>query len=213
MALHFAGQNDCLTSLAATEGFAGLSEIYNHPDNSVLKQKRDNPDVLCARDKIRIPELRLQRLPVATESRHRFRRKLPIARLRLQLLDEDAGPLADLQFKLTLVGAVREGVTDSDGRLDVDVPPTEERALLQLWTGNGQPAEWDIQLGRLQPVEAISGLQARLTNLGIDVGAIDGVPGPMTAEGVRLFQTENDLLVDGVSGPKTQTALKRVYGC
>lgn len=57
---------------------------------------------------------------------------------------------------------------------------------------------------------AVAQLQHLLTALGFQVGPADGVFGPMTLAGVRQFQENQALTPDGVVGPNTRTAMKRV---
>jgi N-acetylmuramoyl-L-alanine amidase len=52
-------------------------------------------------------------------------------------------------------------------------------------------------------------LQRRLTALGFDPGPIDGKRGPKTTAAIMAFQQKYGLVVDGISGPQTMTALKR----
>lgn len=52
-------------------------------------------------------------------------------------------------------------------------------------------------------------LQRRLKALGFDPGPIDGKRGPRTIAAVRAFQDVFGLLVDGIAGPQTHTALGR----
>ncbi len=49
----------------------------------------------------------------------------------------------------------------------------------------------------------VSELQSKLNNLGIYVGPVDGIYGPLTASGVRNFQRNKGLYVDGIAGPNT----------
>ncbi len=55
--------------------------------------------------------------------------------------------------------------------------------------------------------EAVSRLQARLRELGYDVGAVDGDYGSGTKAAVEAFQQVNGLEDDGVAGQKTLAAL------
>ncbi len=55
-------------------------------------------------------------------------------------------------------------------------------------------------------------LQQRLTARGYGVGAIDGVFGIKTLEAVRAFQAENNLVIDGIAGPKTWEILENKAG-
>ena len=50
-------------------------------------------------------------------------------------------------------------------------------------------------------------LQEILTQIGIDVGKIDGIDGPKTRAGIRQFQKIFGLAVDGIAGPKTWAVL------
>ena len=49
--------------------------------------------------------------------------------------------------------------------------------------------------------------------LGFDCGVADGIMGGKTRTGVKAFQDENGLDVDGEPGPMAKGKLKEVYGC
>jgi N-acetylmuramoyl-L-alanine amidase len=53
-------------------------------------------------------------------------------------------------------------------------------------------------------------LQRRLTELGFDVGRVDGIFGPRTGEALREFQRNIGLPADGTCGPSTFKALGRL---
>ena len=55
-------------------------------------------------------------------------------------------------------------------------------------------------------------LQSLLSKLGIDVGAIDGIFGEITREGLMLFQRHHELTPDGFYGPQTKTSLETEAG-
>lgn len=55
--------------------------------------------------------------------------------------------------------------------------------------------------------ESVKTLQTKLTNLGYNLGSVDGAFGPKTETAVRAFQKDNDLDRDGICGPKTWAAL------
>jgi len=55
--------------------------------------------------------------------------------------------------------------------------------------------------------DAVAQLQTRLTELGFDAGAADGIFGPATRRAVQAFQRRNGLEEDGVAGPITQGVL------
>lgn len=54
--------------------------------------------------------------------------------------------------------------------------------------------------------------QSWVSSRGIDTGPIDGIFGPLTATGVRTFQQQNGLAVDGIIGPETwRVAVEQGY--
>lgn len=73
--------------------------------------------------------------------------------------------------------------------------------LAALCAATAMPAD----AGRQTP-----GLQVALKARGLYAGPIDGIAGPMTRRGVRVFQKRNGLVVDGVAGPRTRAKLGRL---
>lgn len=55
--------------------------------------------------------------------------------------------------------------------------------------------------------EEVRQIQTKLKRWGYYSGAIDGIYGSQTTSAVRWFQSKNGLNVDGISGPKTLTAM------
>ena len=51
-------------------------------------------------------------------------------------------------------------------------------------------------------------LQQRLRRVGVDPGPIDGRFGPLTEAAVRRYQLRDGLMIDGLAGPQTRTALR-----
>lgn len=56
----------------------------------------------------------------------------------------------------------------------------------------------------------VAALQVALRAKGLYRGAVDGVPGPGTARGIRVLQRRAGLVVDGIAGPRTRRALGRL---
>ncbi len=55
--------------------------------------------------------------------------------------------------------------------------------------------------------EAVSELQKKLSVVGFEPSAVDGIFGPKTEAAVRAYQGSRGLVVDGIVGPRTWGAL------
>ena len=53
----------------------------------------------------------------------------------------------------------------------------------------------------------VAALQVALRARGLYAATVDGIPGPLTRQGVRRFQARRGLAVDGIAGPRTRAAL------
>lgn len=84
---HKVQQGECVSSVAFDHGFF-WETIWNHPNNSELKFKREDPNVIRNGDVIHIPDLRVKEESGGTESRHRFRVNGVPAKLHLRFLEE-----------------------------------------------------------------------------------------------------------------------------
>jgi peptidoglycan hydrolase-like protein with peptidoglycan-binding domain len=63
-------------------------------------------------------------------------------------------------------------------------------------------------LARGSTGKLVEGLQKLLAARGINPGTIDGVFGPKTESAVKRFQEKAGLNADGIAGPKTMAALE-----
>jgi N-acetylmuramoyl-L-alanine amidase len=208
-------QGDCLSSLAADSGLESWKKIYNHANNSDFRQQRPDPNVIYPGDIVFVPDKEIKEVPAASEVRHRFRYLRDFTLVRLRLTDNAGKPFSGKRFKLSVGSDVFRGNTDSDGRIEQVISACAQAGKLVLWRQDGRDddtVEWTLQLGALDPVEYLTGVQARLINLGFNCGAIDGVMGPKTRDAVKSFQAKYKLKVDGVPGPNTQSKLKQVHG-
>lgn len=202
-------QGDCVSSIARKYGMF-WEKIWNHPKNANLKQIRKNPNVLYLGDEIFIPEKEERQESGATNKRHRFRKKGEPAKLRLRLLDDEEEPRADKKYILEIDGNLFSGTTDSDGRLEHSIPPNAKKGRLIIEENQD---EYLLDLGHIDPINEISGIQARLNNLGFYFGAIDGVMGPKIGAALKAFQKKYDLKESGQADEATRKKLLDVHGC
>lgn len=79
--------------------------------------------------------------------------------------------------------------------------------LLPVWMGIGT-ADAATNLRQGSRGTQVVQLQQQLTELGYDVGKVDGLFGPATRHAVIAFQKVNGLARDGIVGPRTRAALR-----
>lgn len=205
---HIVDQGDWLSKLARWYGFPRWEPIWEHAKNSRLRAKRKSPNVLFPGDAVYIPAVEPKTIAGSTERRHRFRVRSQGIVYKTTLFDGEGQPRPNTPYKLVVGDMVHEGETNDQGILEHQIPMATETVELQV---DGESIR--IRVGHLDPIEEVSGVQARLVNLGYDPGPIDDTEGPRTRAAVEAFQRDYDLTVDGICGPQTRKKLEEVYGC
>lgn len=206
---HIVRKGECMNKLGERYGFA-WDTLWNDAYNSRLQQVRQDPNVLLAGDEVAIPEKRRKQEPGETERLHRFRRRGQPARLVLQFKDDDE-PKSNAPYKLQIDGKWQQGTTDGDGKIDVPLPNEAKRGLLQL-EFEGRTETYRLKLSGLEPYNSVTGVQARLKNLGFDVGDVDGEMDGPTRAAIREFQKANELTDTGELDESTCQRLKDLHG-
>lgn len=207
MAEYTVRPGDCLHSIAFERGLY-WETIWRHPQNAALRERRQEAHVVHPGDRIFIPERNRKEESRMTDQHHRFRRKGVPANLRLQLMDHDR-PRADLPYVLEIDGDLRRGTTDGEGWIRCAIPPNARRGTLTL--GEDQEERYELNLGHIDPVEEIAGVQERLNNLGFGCGRNDGQLGERTRTALRAFQAKHELPVSGEPDQATRDKLLRIY--
>jgi hypothetical protein len=201
---HTVTQGECVSSIAFENGLF-WETVWNHPANAALKARRESPFILQPGDVVQVPDLRPNGVTVATGKRHVFRRKGVPEKLNLQF--RLAGKArAGVPYRLTIDGVLKRGALDGEGRLSEFLPPNARSGKLVLEAKEGEE-EYPLQLRHLDPVDTVTGLQARLQNLGLYSGAIDGAMSPATLDALRVFQRRASLTETSELDPATRDAL------
>ena len=214
MPFHTVKQGECISRIAARYGFVDWSVIYGHADNADLRKKRPDPNIIHPGDRIFVPEREMKMVPRATGKSHAFTVRRPKKMLRLLVEDLAGEPVANAAYALVVEGKVYSGSTDGRGLVEQEVSMEAESGTLEI-----AGKIWPLLVGHLNPIDdtpddGVSGIQARLKNLGYDPGPVDGELGPRTTAAVRAFQREHPpLAVDGICGPKTRAKLTQRHGC
>ena len=132
-----------------------------------------------------------------------------LRQFKLTLIKPNREPIANQSFVLQLDGGTtKEGTTDGEGVLDVQVPYDATHGVLKVGK-----LIFNVEIGGLDPIHTIKGLQARLANLGFEPGPIDGISGKKTTGAIEAFQAYKQMDETGVADKPTLTALLKAYGC
>jgi Putative peptidoglycan binding domain/LysM domain len=216
-------QGDHISSIAAEYGIP-RDRIWNDPENADLKARRVNSNVLYPGDQVFLPDLSVAEYPRPTDLLHKFTVNEEPLELRMVLRDQYEKPIANAQCELRASGSATTSVTtDGEGKFTKKIDPAVKSILLTIH-GDQTPyadSELPIKIGYLDPVEELTGQQARLKNLGYFAGEVGGSDGGSNRvsgndafeSAVEEFQCDHALAVDGDCGPNTQAKLKQVHGC
>jgi hypothetical protein len=215
-------QGDCISSIAFDNGFF-WETLWNLSDNADLKALRKNPNVLLAGDVVTIPDITLKQQPCADAARYTFVRKGVPEKLNIQLLDYDKNPRPALDYIIVIDGDARRGKTDATGRIVESIPPSAQKCKLtfaapQSLDQNGKPVGKPqdqvmiLNLGNLNPISEVSGIKARLVNLGFLKGSADEKLTDAAKHAISAFQKEQGLPVTGSPDDATKAQLLKVHG-
>ncbi|MFN0130961.1 MAG: peptidoglycan-binding protein [Phycisphaerales bacterium] len=191
-------QGDWLSKIAARFGLPSWKTIYYAPENGPFRSKRPDPNLIFPGDEVWIPEPKIEPDPGDTEKKHRFKLKpRPPEMLRILVRRETGEPYADRKFKImvwdqnTQVLLEKEGQVPGDGIMEQQIPVEAAAGRYMLWPNQdatGTPLAWRLKIGHLDPVETVSGVQARLDNTGFHAGEVTGELNDQTTHAIAAFQ-------------------------
>ncbi len=207
---HITAAGEWIGSIAVASGNRSWKTVWNHPRNAGLRARRD-PNLLVPGDSIWVPPVNVksESTPSATTNKLILstpQDKLVIRFTRITRYVSNFGPI---KYTLEVGKNKQAGILNADGdQIEATLSLDVTEATLTI---NGGSAT--LQIGKLTPRSRLDGMQARMTNLGWDVGPIDNVNGPRTKRGTKGFQAFYKISVDGDIGNQTRSKAKEVYGC
>ncbi len=215
--VHTVVQGETLTRIAKKYGFSSIDPIYQHERNAKFRKLRPDPAMLSPGDKVHIPDMPPQSFILQPGRQHVFVVKTPPKEVfRLKLEDQNGDTLAGMRVSLAVGDSTIDAPVDEEGVVSLELPHGDETVgSLSVFVDEASelPSHtFEISLGHLDPVETLSGVQARCNALNFDCGVADGLMGKKTRAGVKAFQAAYALDVDGIPGPQTKGKLKEVYG-
>jgi hypothetical protein len=195
-------------SLSAREGLF-WEQVWKDSANAGLAGQRKFPTVLMPGDPLELPAPDEGSESGGTEVHHKFSVKGTPARLRLRLRMKGE-VVADKDVTLVVDGGHLATKTDADGRIDVSIPPQAAEVRMRIGADKG---EYVLQLGWMTPIDSVSGLQARLFNLGYDPKGIDNDFGGNTRKAMQAFQKGKSIPTTSKPDQPTRDSLEQEYGC
>lgn len=204
-------QGECMASIAYENGFL-MDTLWNHPGNSSLKAGRKDPNVLLPGDRVHIPEKRIREESCATDNNHQFLLRGEPEVLRIVLLDSDGNPRKSIPYSIKIKGGqTKTGKTDRNGLIEVPIMPNDREGELTI-EGKGMVEHYELELGAIDPPSTVTGIQARLNNLGYFCGEVDVLMGPLMAGALKKFQKSQNLSATGTLDDNTRDVLVKQHG-
>lgn len=197
MPFHDIKQGETLLGLAVRNGLESWQDILDRPENAELKKKRADPGILKAGDRVFIPNRELRQEASAVDAKHTFKITRPKAWLRLAVKDAAGEALAGKKYELAVAGTTASGKLPADGVIEQAVPVDATEGKLTVWMNEKATEVWDLKIGFMDPADEVSGVQARLNNLGFDCGEPDGILDDDVKSAVRAFQVLTGLDATG----------------
>jgi hypothetical protein len=205
---YIARQGDCISSIASKNGYL-WETLWEHPDNAELKKRRKDPNILLPDDIVVIPERRIKEYSRGTEEIHEFVLHTRLTKTTLRLL-QDGEPRESVSYNFRCGNFFAEGKSDSDGYLTFQVPASVTNGALTVIDKHNATETFNINIGHLDPIEEITGVQKRLKNLGFkckETGKSDDA----TNSAVSAFREKHKLEGEGIDD-KLRDKLKTIHG-
>ncbi|MFO0692444.1 MAG: peptidoglycan-binding domain-containing protein [Polyangiales bacterium] len=195
--IHVVSQGEDALSIAWAYGFKDWETVWNHSQNASIREAHPSPKILTPGAQLYVPENTSVRFDLSTNQGNRIVIDVPRTRLEIRLL-LGAKPLANQKYVFSyVIDGVRcqldDRRTDGDGWLREESLPMHLTAALVFFPNTLRM--FRIAFRSLDPVGSadapvVSGIQARLNNLGFRCGAVDGRFGPRTRSALRSFQRD-----------------------
>jgi hypothetical protein len=193
-------QGDRLPTIAREKGFARWQTIWNFKGNAALKELRGSAHILLPGDEVAIPSklAREAEVPGGT-AEYVVQTAAEVLRVRFAAITSTEDHPVTYKATPDTGGAV-VGVLPDNRKLEIDLPPDTTKVRVELSRksdGNADAsdgddskpfASYDFTTGGLDPASEVSGVQARLLNLGLYSGGITGNLDDATRAAIAHFR-------------------------
>jgi N-acetylmuramoyl-L-alanine amidase len=206
---HVALYNECVSSIAVKEGLY-WEDVWNHPKNEQLREKRKNPNILKEKDRLFIPKKEMHYASGETGKRHTFTHKGVPLTIRIQI-QELTRPIKNEKYTIRFEDHSKyEGTIDAEGYVEIPLRPHLKAGDMIIHTAEGDE-EFPFTVGDVDPITTTSGVQQRLANLAYDCD-VSGKMDETTRDAIARFQSEHDLEATGELDQKTRELLEKEHG-
>lgn len=202
-------QGDCVESLAFENGLLWKT-IWEHPQNAEVKTARVSPNVLLPGDRLHIPEKAIKAIDCSTDQSHKFVKKGLISKLWM-CIKQVGEPRRNERYRLEIEKMVITGKTDGNGYIEVAIPPDARSGKLTVGQYRWNQQVIPLELGGMDPITEVIGVQKRLQNLGFacePTGDLDEA----TSAAIATFQKGEELEPTGDLDQATIERIKTRYG-
>ena len=212
---HYVRQGETLASIALTYGFSKWENIWYDKKNSKIREKND-PASISPGLRIYIPGITVKEESHESNYKYRFRKKTPKVWLRLIFRDQDGLVRTGMKYELILENQLKtfNGETDENGRIEILIPADTSKCFLKLIDKSNVEIDEKINLfvNSLDSLDSLSGILARLSNLGYYCGVIEGDFDTEVESAIRFFQEDQKgLTATGQLDYKTKQALFKIH--
>jgi len=128
------------------------------------------------------------------------------------LADQPHRPRSDIPYLLEIDGALTEGRTDGDGRIEAVIPPGARAGVLTLHPGTDHAERMPLRLGALSPIGTVVGVKERLANLAFDSGDRTNEETSGLGAAIRAFQQQQGMEPTGRLDDALRKQLRDVHG-
>ncbi len=120
---------------------------------------------------------------------------------------------SDRLYNLFVEGQTFSGSTGSAGELEHLISPLARSGRLIVGEPGKRQSNYALRISHLDPLSEVSGVQARLKNLGFGIQEVTGDLDDATHTAILAFQSKSRLETSGELDANTRAKLKESYGC
>jgi hypothetical protein len=203
-----------LPTIAREKGFSRWQTIWDFAGNAALKELRGNAHILFPGDEVSIPS-KLARVAEVQGGKAEYVVLSAPEVLRVRFAEFESMDGEPVLFRATPDAGndLFEGELADDGTLEIELPPDATQVTVELFCGDGDDpfVTYELDVGGMDPLTEITGIQARLANLGHYDGVIDGDAGEVTKGAIARFRREYGLPLSDEIDDDLRNALEWVH--